>query len=88
MSRIASVAQLEALHGQPAAAALVKEVSSITPHYRARALVRSDLWNPAHHVDPGSLPSAGQILAALGYSKVGGETYDREWPGRAAKTMW
>jgi PPOX class probable FMN-dependent enzyme len=54
----------------------------------ARALVRSDLWNPAHHVDPRSLPSAGQILAALSDSKVGGESYDREWPGRAAKTMW
>ena len=31
----------------------------------ARALVRSDLWNPARHIDPRNLPSAGQILAAL-----------------------
>src|SRR5437879_7275339 len=31
----------------------------------ARALVRSGLWNPEHHVDAKSLPSAGQILAAL-----------------------
>src|SRR6266849_4607438 len=31
----------------------------------ARALVRSDLWNPARHIDPKTLPSAGQILAAL-----------------------
>ncbi len=54
----------------------------------ARALVRSELWNPAHHVDQKSLPSAGQILAALSQERVGGETYDREWPGRAAKTMW
>ena len=54
----------------------------------ARALVRSDLWNPARHVDPKSLPSAGQILAALSQDRVGGETYDREWSGRAAKTMW
>jgi hypothetical protein len=54
----------------------------------ARALVRSDLWNPAHHVDPKSLPSAGQILAALSQDRVGGENYDREWPGRAAATMW
>ena len=54
----------------------------------ARALVRSDLWNPAHHVDPKSLPSAGQILAALSQDRVGGEKYDREWPGRAAATMW
>lgn len=54
----------------------------------ARALVRSALWNPAHHRDPKDLPSAGQILAAISKNKVGGETYDREWPGRAAKTMW
>ena len=54
----------------------------------ARALVRSELWNPERHVDPKSLPSAGQILAALSNERVGGETYDREWPGRAAATMW
>ncbi len=54
----------------------------------ARALVRSELWDPAHHVDPKSLPSAGQILAALSRDRVGGESYDREWPGRAAKTLW
>jgi len=54
----------------------------------ARALVRSELWNPARHFDPRSLPSAGQILAALSNERVGGETYDREWPGRAAATMW
>ena len=54
----------------------------------ARALVRSELWNPKRHVDPKSLPTAGQILAALSGDRVGGETYDREWPGRAAATMW
>ena len=54
----------------------------------ARALIRSELWNPAHHVDPTSLPSTGQILAALSQNKVGGETYDNQWAGRAAETMW
>jgi PPOX class probable FMN-dependent enzyme len=54
----------------------------------ARALVRSELWNPARHVDPKSLPTAGQILAVLSQERVGGETFDREWAGRAAKTMW
>ena len=53
-----------------------------------RALVRSELWNPAHHREARELPSAGQILAALSNSRVGGESYDREWPGRAAKTLW
>ncbi|MBS0220616.1 MAG: pyridoxamine 5'-phosphate oxidase family protein [Proteobacteria bacterium] len=54
----------------------------------ARALVRSELWNPARHVDPRTLPTAGQILAALSQQQVGGEIYDREWASRAAKTMW
>ena len=54
----------------------------------ARALVRSELWNPAHHRDPRELPSAGEILAALSNEHVGGESYDREWPGRAAKSLW
>lgn len=54
----------------------------------ARALVRSELWNPTRHVDPKSLPTAGQILAALSSDRVGGEKYDREWPSRAAATMW
>ncbi len=54
----------------------------------ARAIVRSDLWNPAHHVAPGSLPTPGQILAELSEGTVGGADYDREWPERAAKSMW
>lgn len=54
----------------------------------ARAIVRADLWNPALHVDPKTLPTAGQILAALSKGRVGGETYDLEWPERAKASMW
>ena len=54
----------------------------------ARAIVRSDLWNPAHHRDPASLPTPGQILASLSDGNVGGDVYDRSWNERAAKTMW
>lgn len=54
----------------------------------ARAIARADLWNPALHVDPKTLPSAGQILAALSGGRVGGDTYDREWPERARATLW
>ncbi|NVP57951.1 pyridoxamine 5'-phosphate oxidase family protein [Mycoplana rhizolycopersici] len=53
----------------------------------ARAVLRADLWNPAKHRDSGKLPSVGQMLAS---AKKGfdGAAYDKEWPGRAAKTMW
>ena len=54
----------------------------------ARAIVRSGLWKAESQVDPKSLPTPGAMLAAVTAGEVGGETYDREWPGRAAKTMW
>ena len=54
----------------------------------ARAIVRSDLWNPDKRVDPRELPTPGQILADMSANKVGGEVYDREWPDRARQTMW
>lgn len=54
----------------------------------ARAIVRSELWNPDKRVNPKSLPTPGKILATLSNDRVGGETYDRDWPGRAARTMW
>ncbi len=54
----------------------------------ARAIVRSDLWNPDRRVDPRSLPTPGQILAEMSSGRVGGEEYDRAWPERARQTMW
>jgi uncharacterized protein len=76
-----------AVDDKPPRSVMVMQVDAI--YFQcARALVRSELWDPAHHVDPGSLPSAGQILAALSQDRGGGESYDREWPGRAAKTLW
>jgi len=54
----------------------------------ARAIIRSELWNPARHIDPATLPSAGQILAALSNNTVGGTVYDQEWPERARQSMW
>src|SRR5579871_3225636 len=54
----------------------------------ARAIVRSDLWNPDKRVDTRTLPTPGQILAEMSENRVGGEQYDREWPERARQTMW
>ncbi len=54
----------------------------------ARAIVRSELWNPARRVDPAILPTPGQILARMSDNRVGGETYDREWPARAQASLW
>lgn len=58
----------------------------------ARAVIRADLWNPAAHADPKSLPSPGEMLAAQTAARPDGgidaAAYDEEWPGRAAKSMW
>ena len=48
----------------------------------ARAVVRAQLWDPARHVEPGTLPSPGTILAALSAGEVGGRLYDE------AATLW
>ncbi|MGV1869464.1 pyridoxamine 5'-phosphate oxidase family protein [Agrobacterium rosae] len=53
----------------------------------ARALIRSELWNAENFVDPAALPTAGTLLKAA-KADFDKETYDREWPERAAKTMW
>lgn len=54
----------------------------------ARALMRADLWNPATHVDPKALPTAGAMLKAASRYDFDAETYDREWPERARRSMW
>lgn len=76
-----------AVDGQTPRTAIVITVE--TAYFQcARAIFRSELWNPARHVDPATLPSAGQILAALSAGEVGGPSYDREWPERAVQTLW
>lgn len=54
----------------------------------ARAIVRSGLWDASRHVDPDTLPTPGDILAALSAGEVGGEPYDKAWPARAAASLW
>lgn len=76
-----------AVDGQKPRSVIVVHIETI--YFQcARAIVRSDLWNPARHVDPKTLPTPGAVLAELSDARVGGETYDREWPERAKKTMW
>lgn len=54
----------------------------------ARAIVRSQLWNPERFHDPASLPTPGAVLAELSEQRVGGPAYDAAWPARAAASLW
>jgi len=76
-----------AVKGQAPRSVVVVTVESV--YFQcARAIVRSELWNPEKHLDPATLPTAGQILAELSEARVGGAAYDAEWPDRAAKSLW
>jgi len=48
----------------------------------AKALIRSDLWNPERHIDRGELPSSGEILRSLNDPEFDADEYDR---GRAER---
>jgi PPOX class probable FMN-dependent enzyme len=54
----------------------------------AKAIVRSKLWDPSHHIRRESLPSTGTILAELTNGKVGGAEYDRTAPERIKATLY
>lgn len=54
----------------------------------ARAIVRSELWNPARHIDPKTLPTPGDILRDLSDGRIGGKQYDDAWQARAQATLW
>ncbi|MPZ30707.1 MAG: pyridoxamine 5'-phosphate oxidase family protein [Rhodospirillales bacterium] len=76
-----------AIEGKAPRSAIVMAVDAV--YFQCtRALLRSELWNPARHVDPKNLPSAGQILAALSQNRVGGDDFDQAWPQRARQAMW
>ncbi|MFL0691216.1 MAG: pyridoxamine 5'-phosphate oxidase family protein [Agrobacterium tumefaciens] len=53
----------------------------------ARAVMRAELWNVERQVASNDLPTPGDMLKAA-KQDFDRETYDREWPERAAKTMW
>ncbi len=76
-----------AVDGKSPRSVLVLEIDEI--YFQcARAIVRSQLWDPEIQVDPKTLPTPGRILAAQSDNAVGGESYDKEWPDRARQSLW
>jgi len=49
-----------------------------------KAIVRSQLWDPARHVDRKTLPTAGTILAGLTAGRLGGAEHDK---GHVERTL-
>ncbi len=51
----------------------------------SKALIRSDLWNPEHHIDRSSLPSSGAILRSVRDDDFDAQLYDAERAKRYAR---
>jgi uncharacterized protein len=66
---------------------IVVKIQSVYFHC-AKAIVRSDLWNPAMHVPRGSLPTAGQMHRRLSGNAFDSETYDRLLPERTIRELY
>lgn len=52
----------------------------------ARALMRSRFWTAGD--ESAGLPTVGEILDAMTRGEIDGASYDAEWPGRAAASLW
>lgn len=76
-----------AVDGKAPRSVIVIEVETV--YFQcARAIIRSELWNPDRFIDPASLPTPGQILATLSDNELGGEAYDNSWADKAKESMW
>ena len=76
-----------AVNGKAPVCVLVVTLESVYFHC-SKAVVRSELWNPARQVDRKSLPSPGTIIAELTQGRLGGEAYDRELPERVQAQLY
>jgi len=73
--------------GQPPKCVLVIEVDAV--YFQcARAIQRSNLWQPIAQGAPRGVPSPGSMLAALTDSAIDGAQYDRDLPERQRSTLY
>jgi PPOX class probable FMN-dependent enzyme len=54
----------------------------------SRAILRSQLWDPASQRERSALPSPGAMLGALSGGEIDAKRYDDELPGRLKSTMY
>lgn len=52
----------------------------------ARAIMRAGLWTSGDQSK--GLPTVGDMLKEMTSGAFDGESYDKEWPERAAKSLW
>ena len=87
ISALPALCERYAVDGKSPASVLVISVRSV--YFQcARAIKRSGLWDPATHVERGTLPTPGAILECLSKVGVDGSAYDAALQARQAATLY
>jgi PPOX class probable FMN-dependent enzyme len=66
---------------------VVVNVESVYFHC-SKAILRSDLWNPDHHVERNSLPTPGKIIQSISCGDFDAEEIDAVYPRRQLETLY
>ena len=82
-----ALCQRLAIDGKPPASVVVIHID-VVYFQCARALVRSQLWNPASWPARNTLPSAGQMLTTASQGRFDGAAYDAGVPLRQRDTLY
>lgn len=76
-----------AFRGSVPNVAVVVDVESVYFHC-SKAILRSDLWNPAKQSDRASLPTAGQIMEAITCGELQADTTDEVYDRRQVEMLY
>ena len=79
--------ELFAVCGQPPKCVLVITVETVL-FQCARAIVRSNLWQPVRADAPRPVPTPGQMLEALTQASIDAATYDQDLSERQRTTLY
>ncbi len=87
ISALPALCEQFAVDGKWPVSVLVISVGSVF-FQCARAIKRSQLWNPAQHVERCRLPSPGAILQTLSRQRIDGDDYDSALQARQQATLY
>ncbi|HWE08383.1 MAG TPA: pyridoxamine 5'-phosphate oxidase family protein [Solirubrobacteraceae bacterium] len=78
------VLSASAVHGRVPKLGILVEIEEAYTQC-PKALIRSDLWNPEHHIERSQLPPVGEILRSLTTPEFDAQAYERERAARYAR---
>jgi uncharacterized protein len=76
-----------AVNGKRPRTVMIVDIDAVYYHC-SKALVRSKLWDPSHHVERSRLPSAGEIHRRLNGPSFDAAAYDRDLVERLRTSLY